>query len=167
MANMRRLIGIQYCTTGAFGYSFREDGTEWCNIGCLSLLNPDISVSGSGQELWHRDYDRDMTLVPGVRRNFIDQSGYVRGYYTYTGQNKFDITTENELAHVEGNDHGWRVFKAGKLVALVHHLPQSERTQFEENGFDMETRFLIDILDTVDVLFYPYIMAIPVLAFMG
>ena len=81
MVMRKQYVGIRYNATGVSGYSFRKDGTEVFRVSCPVMPKPDILLSGFGKTLWHRNYDGQITLCPGVRRNVTDESGSVRGYY--------------------------------------------------------------------------------------
>lgn len=162
---MEQYVAVQFNATGVFGYSFRRGKTERFCISYLVTPNPDVTLSGFHQELYHRNYDGDITLVSGVRRNFTDSSGNIRGYYEYTGQKEFNIVAGAVKARVYAFCDGWRVFAEGVQAAELVRLPISERKRFEENGYEMESRFLVNIFGVVDFSIYPYIMAIPVLGF--
>lgn len=162
---MKQYSGIQYSITGAFGYSFREGDTEQFNISYLVLPKPDIALSGFHRKLWHRNFDGQITLCPGVRRNIVDESGNMQGYYEYAGINEFHIVTEKAAARAKVSDAGWQVFIGTELIAEILRLPECERKRFEENGFDMEQQFQVSISEETALSLYPYIMAIPVLGF--
>lgn len=162
---VKQYIGIKYNATGIFGYSFREGGTELFHISCPALPNPDIALAGFQKKLWHRNYDGQITLAPGVRRNVVDESGKMQGYYRYVGINEFDIVIEKATARVRAFEDGWSVFIETTPVAEILRLTESERNRFEENGYDMEERFQVNILEDTDFSLYPYIMAIPILRF--
>lgn len=162
---VKQYTGIQYSTTGAFGYSFRKGDTEQFSISYLILPDLDITLSGFQRKLWHRNFDGKITLCPGVRRNIIDESGNVQGYYEYAGTNAFHIVTEKASARVKVSENGWQVFIGTDLTAEILRLPECERKRFEENGFDMERQFQVNISEETDLSLYPYIMAIPVLGF--
>lgn len=165
MVMAEQYIGIQYNATGVFGYSFRKDGAEVFRASCPVLPKPDILLSGFGEELRHRNYDRQITLCPGARRNVTDASGSVRGYYEIAELGEFLIVTESARVCVRASEAGWHIFAGGDLAAELLRLPENERGRFTEHGFDMEKRFRVDILRQMDTWMIPYIMAIPLLGF--
>lgn len=164
---LKQYTGIQYSTTGAFGYSFRDSDTEQFNISYLILPDLDIILSGFHKKLRHRNFDGQITLCPGVRRNIVDESGNVQGYYEYAEINEFHIMTEGTAARakVKASEVGWQVFIGADLIAEILRLPECERKRFEENGFDMELQFQVNISEKTTPSLYPYIMAVPILGF--
>lgn len=165
MVMEEQYVGIRYNATGVFGYSFRKGGTEVFRASCPVLPKPDILLSGFGEALWHRNYDRRITLCPGARRDVTDESGSVRGYYEIVELGEFVIVTESARARVRASEAGWQIFAGGDLTAELLRLPENERVRFTENGFDMEKRFRVNILRQTGASIYPYIMAIPLLGF--
>ena len=165
MVMRKQYVGIRYNATGVSGYSFRKDGTEVFRVSCPVMPKPDILLSGFGKTLWHRNYDGQITLCPGVRRNVTDESGSVRGYYEIARLGEFFIVTESARAFVRASEAGWHIFTGGRLTAELLRLPENERTRFSENGFDMEKRFRLNILKGTDTTMIPCIMAIPLLGF--
>lgn len=163
--NPTQYTAVKYDATGIFGYSIRKDGIELGNISCPVLPQPDITLSGFGSKLWHRKYDNETTLQPGIRRVLVDAYDVVQGYYEYTSLSTFDIVTETIRAHVNTTECGWEVCSELCTVAKILRLPTAERTHFAENGFDMENRFLIDVFDSTDHSLLLLIMAIPMLGF--
>lgn len=156
---------IKYDATGIFGYSIRKDGAEVGNISCPVLPQPDITLSGFGNKLWHRQYDSEISLCSGIRRQLVDAYDVVRGYYEYIFPGAFDIVTETTRVRVNVTERGWEVCSGLYTVAKISRLPAEERTRFSENGLDMECRFLIDIFDSADQSLSLLIMAVPMLGF--
>lgn len=158
-------VGTRYCATGVFGYSFRKGEDEVFCITSPVLPNPDIYLNGFHQELIHRHYDGELTLIPGVRRIFVDASGELQGYYEYKSLSEYRIGAGNMTASVKTSDNGWLVFDGANHLANIERITPNNLQRYEENGYDMELRFLITISKKTDLSLYPYIMAIPMLGF--
>lgn len=156
---------IRYCATGVFGYLFEKDNNEVFKISSLVLPNPDIHLSGFDKELIHKHFDREITLLPGVRRKVVDRFEQIDGYYEFVSEKEFHIVVNNLKASVVVSENGWLVFDEKKKLAEVRIIPNSERQKFTSSGYDMEESYLITIADSVDRSFCPYIMAIPMLSF--
>lgn len=158
-------IALQYSTTGMFGYSLRDGQQEVLRISCMPMPNPDIYISGFNKELKHEHYNREMTLVPGVRRNFVDRLGNTQAYYKYISLNEFCIVAGSVRALVKGTELGWDIYDEKKQIANIRRISRNESRRFVENGCDMEAYFSINMYSTADIALYPYIMAIPMLRF--
>lgn len=156
---------VRYYATGVFGYLIRDGETDICSINSSVMLNPDICIRGFEKNYVHKHYDGQITLAPGVRRTVADEFGNVQGYYEYVSLNEFWIIAGNSMVSVKVSENDWTVYSEGRQVAEIRRLPEKERTRFAENGYDMEKYFLINISSETDFVFYPYIMAIPVLGF--
>ena len=157
--------GIRYSATGIFGYSIREGETQRFDINCPVLPHPDIQLAGFHRTLWQRDYDAQLTLGPGVRRVISNRFGRADGYYEYTGPDTFDLVSKRGRAHVKAKKDGWLVFWKGATAAEILLLAKGQGRRFEENGLDMEERFLVNIETKIPSALLPYILAIPVLRF--
>lgn len=162
---VKQFIGIQYNTTGISGYSFREKGTEVFDICCPVCPNPNITLSGFGRELSWRGCIDNITSVYGTRRNVIDESGYTQGYYEYTDMYEFEIVTNNVTARVRRLEEGWNVYVGAIRVAEFRRIDACERRRFEENGYEMEEWFRLNIIADLRTSIYPFVMAIPLLGF--
>jgi len=157
-----KYFGIQYSATGIWGYSFRDGDNEVVHLSSLVLLRPDIHISGFGKELCHKNYDSEMTLFPGVRRNILS-GGQIEGYYEYVSVNEILISAANEILKVNPFKNRWHIFNDSKMLAKIER--KKEEVRFTENGLDMVERFIINVLPDVKEELYPYIFAIPVLGF--
>ena len=158
-------VGIRCHATGVFGYSFRNGEKEVFTISSLVLLNPDVYMRGFNKEFVHKHYDEQMTLVPGVRRTIVDQQGKMQCYYEYVKMNEYRIITNGVVASVKVLENGWKIYQGKIHVADILRIPKMERIRFEENGYDMEKCFLINISTKADSVLYPYILSIPMLGF--
>ena len=159
-------VGVRYSATGVFGYSYRnKKKKEVFNINCLVAPNPNIYMYGFDKELIHKQYDGQITLLPGLRRNIVDKSGETCGYYEYTNLNKFRIVVAGVSATVKVVDNGWAVFKGRKKIANIRRISKEKMIRYEENGYDMELCFEVSFTNDATPLFYPYIFAIPMLGF--
>lgn len=160
-----KYIGIKYDATGVWGYSYRVGHDPVASIGALFVPNPDIFVSGYGYKLCHKKYDYDMTLAQGVRRVFVDDGDNDIGYYEYDNTGKFIIVGGNKTLVVKTFIDEWKIYDDQKLVAVISRIDEENIVRFEEDGFDMETRFNVSMIDCLSEVFRLMIFAIPVLGF--
>lgn len=161
----KQYVGIPYNATGMSGWSFREDGAEVFRVDCPVMLHPDISMSGFGLRLWHRNYDGQITLVRGARRDVADGSGSVVGFYEYGSLGEFRIVTRDAGASVRAVEDGWIIFRGRTVLAELHRAPKAAKAGPEENGRNMEVRFLAKIHEEAERSLYPFLLAIPLLGF--
>ena len=124
-------VGIRYCATGVFGYSFKNGEMKVFNISSQVLPNPDIYMNGFNQELVHKHYDGSLTMVPGVRRTIVDRLGKLQGYYEYVALNEYRIVVGSVMASVKSSENGWKVFNGTKQLAHIHRIPEREIHRFE------------------------------------
>lgn len=157
--------GIRYTATGIFGYTYRDrENREVFHITCPVMPNPDISMNGFHQELVHRRFNGQITLFPGVRREVTDKTGKLLGYYELVNGYTFRIEADVS-ASVKMLRHGWEVYEGPKAVARILRIPQEDRLQHEENGYDMEPFFRLTLSPDASPALLPYIFAIPMLGF--
>lgn len=121
-------------------------------------------MNGFHQELVHRHFNGQITLFPGVRREVTDKTGKLLGYYEFVNGYTFCIDA-GVSASVKMLRHGWEVYEGQKAVARILRIPQEERLQYEENGYDMEPFFRLTLSPDASSALLPYIFAIPMLGF--
>lgn len=157
--------GIRFSATGIFGYTYRNHKNEEVfHILCPVMPNPDISMNGFHQELVHRNFNGQITLFPGVRREITDKSGNLWGYYEFVNGYEFRMGSDIR-ASVRVTEYGWEVHDDFGKIAEVRRIPGEKRTRYEENGYDMEPFFHVTVASNTNPAFLPYIFTIPMLGF--
>lgn len=162
---IERYVGFNYTTTGAFGLLFKNGVTQVFSINGFVLPNPTFSLKYKNSMLLHKDYDSQITLIPGTRREVKDEFGNLHGFYEYSNTNQFIIAVKKLVIWVNITQDGWEVYKGSKLIARVKRIALNEKTKFQENGYDMEKSYIAEISQQIDDLLYPYILSIPILGF--
>lgn len=163
-----KYAGLQFSTTGVFGYSFRDEfNNEVVTVSSQILLRPDIQITAFGRKLWHRQFDTGITLVPGIHRTVEDERGKTVAYFEYEDMDTFRICVQKkQILCVRLRPEGWVISDANDtVVALIKRLSEDERTYFIENGLDMVECFLVEALNDIDELMLPFICTVPVLGF--
>ncbi len=160
-----RIIGIRYSATGVFGQSFFRDGIEVFSVAGDVLPMPNIYMNGFGLELICRSVDGEITLVPGVRREILDSNNQIYGYYEYISMGEFYIRRGTYTLKVFVYEWGWRVCFGDEEWAIVMRMNQEERVRYEEDGFDKELRFKVELNQELEKDLYPLILSIPMLGF--
>lgn len=39
-----------------------------------------VKMNGFSETLWHRSFDREITLIPGIRRNIVNENDELYGF---------------------------------------------------------------------------------------
>ena len=158
-------LGYIYTATGIFGHSFKHGDSKVFSINSMVTSNPTLYLNGFDQELLHKNFDGEITLIPGVCRKIEDKFGDLHGCYEYINATEYVIRVKNKSVLVKVTENGWHVYINKKILASVNIIPSVERNKFQENGYEMELAFVVNISPTVDTILYPYIMSIPMLRF--
>ncbi len=158
-------LGYIYTATGVFGHSFKCGVSKVFSIESMIMPNPTFHIIGFNQELLHKNFDGEITLIPGVSRKIEDKFGNLHGCYEYVNATEYIIRTKNKSVSVKVTENGWQVYKEKELIASIDIIPLAERNKFQENGYDMEMAFVVKISPAVGDFLYPYIMSIPMLRF--
>ena len=161
----RTYAAIRYSVTGVDGYIFKKGDAEVFQILHLVMPHADILMRGCGKVLNHKNYDADITLLPGVRRTVVDELGKPQGYFMYVSFKEFRIGVGSMVFSVKISANGWEVFDGAKRLANIYKIPAAEMRELKWQGYDEDTRFIINISEGTNALLYPYIMAVPVLGF--
>lgn len=160
-----KYLGYIYNATGVFGHSFKYGNSEVFSISGIVMPNPTFYLTGFNEELLHKNFDAETTLIPGVCRKIEDKFGNLHGYYEYVDENEYVIVVKNKSVSVKVIEDGWQVYDGKNILASINIILLAERSRFQENGYDMEKAFIVNISPTVDTVLYPYIMSIPMLGF--
>lgn len=164
--SIMKYTGYRCEATGIFKYFFYNNkDKESFSVSSTVMLKPDISLVGFGQNLFCKNFDPQITLVPGVRRIVTDEEDKCVGYYEYIDLNKMWIQVGEKRSLVTMNDKGWTFSINSEKDAQIIRLEECERIKGNKNGFDTEKRIVVEISDNIELKWYPFIIATPMLAF--
>ena len=160
-----RYTGYCFSTTGAFGHIFRWEGHDVLRAMSMVLPEPEIAISGFGQNIVYESKQKYNTLIPGVRRRFKTEDGEELAYYRFEDYDEFSLVCPGAKARVIRDGDQWRVYQEDTLVAHISIIPEEVRERRRERGGEMESRFAVAVASGLEPELYPYILMIPVVGF--
>lgn len=156
--------------------TYWEKDIEMCTVSGPVQPDAQVRLAGFDRELLHRNYDRDITLFPGVHRNVENADGSLCGYYEFLSLGCFHLVCGEVFLKVYTNENGWEIYanRDKMLVAMITKeqdrkqisgADSGEESQPTKAGEQSEDRYSV-FLDTVlPPELQAMILGIPVLGF--